>query len=236
MGITTSSGQHRDASLPAHGFLLHQTPYKESDFKAWLFLKDIGIVPVFFKQQVPQLFRPFEIKRPNARFRSTQTDYRYIGSALVRQPRVMFLSLYLHELIFKLHQQGQPSEQVFSAYMSALTYLEHGQTSSWVFREFEKIALMSIGSGIDYAHTFDFQKIHQARRYRFDEGIGFRPDAHGRYTGGALLAIHSGRYDSPHALACAREIHQRAMVSFLNCADSNQTTLTTLNWFLPVRS
>lgn len=216
-------------SPPERGYVLHSYPYKETSLIVDVFTVDHGRMVMVAKGA----------KRPGSALRgallslqpleviwSGRGEVRTLVQAQWRPGqswltgRALMCGMYLNELLIKLLPREDPHPKLFEAYAAALLTLgelPEGSDQSAVLREFEVTLLAELGYGLELSvDVTTGEGLHGDRMYRYDMLRG--PSEHGPgepVSGAALLALASGRFDSPRVANEAREFVRRIIAAHL---------------------
>ncbi|MFN3629992.1 MAG: DNA repair protein RecO [Casimicrobiaceae bacterium] len=216
-------------SPPERGYVLHSYPYKETSLIVDVFTVDHGRMAMVAKGA----------KRPGSALRGAllslqPLEVAWSGRGEVRtlvqaqwRPgqawltgRALMCGMYLNELLLKLLPREDPHPRLFEAYAAALLTLgelSEGSDQNAVLREFEVTLLAELGYGLELStDVITGENIRADRLYRYDLQRG--PSEHGSgelVSGAALLALASGRFDTPGVATEAREFVRRVISSHL---------------------
>ncbi len=216
-------------SPPERGYVLHSYPYKETSLIVDVFTVDHGRMAMVAKGA----------KRPGSALRGALLSLQpleliWSGRGEVRtliqaqwRPgqswltgRALMCGMYLNELLIKLLPREDPHPKLFEAYAAALLTLgelPQGSDQSAVLREFEVTLLAELGYGLELGvDVVTGEPVHADRLYRYDMLRGPSERGAGEtVSGAALLALASGRFDTPRIAAEAREFVQRVIAAHL---------------------
>jgi DNA repair protein RecO (recombination protein O) len=216
-----SPSSHRVSG--AHGFLLHQRPYRESSLIVELFTRDHGRLGAFaraargprtrFSGMRP--FRPMLFSWSGRGEAPTLTAAEPDGPLPAALAGERLLSAYyLNELLLRLTVAHDPQPDLHRHYADTLEALRTGAALEPLLRRFEKRLLELIGYGLELSLDVDGRPLAADAYYHFQPGAGLRPadEGPGAIAGRILLALSAGRpLEDPESQRQARAVLRAAI-------------------------
>jgi DNA repair protein RecO (recombination protein O) len=184
------------------GYVLHSAHYKETSVILSLFTLNHGVVQLISKgarrpksplKSTLQIFRPLLVNWVGSGDLKTLTGAETASSfylnALPSSGLAYCSGLYINELLTRLLPRGGPSEEIFSAYVTAISELFSTAQVEPALRRFEIAFLRELGALPDFEYDLDTgAAIESNRFYRMHHHAGFvRADEQSR---GALPGKH----------------------------------------------
>jgi len=218
------SGSRRVALQPA--FLLHHRDYSDSSRIVELFTREHGRISLFAKgarrpkspfRPLLQPFVPLLVSWSGSVDGGQLTGAELAGEAAPMPAQRLMSGFYLNELLLRLTPRGEPSQEVFEAYVLAVEALRRNAAEQATLRGFEKELLGQLGYGLDLAQEAESgEPLSADRYYHFIPGMGLRvadgaTDATERYRGSELLDLGAGKLDSPGTLRAAKRLLRSAL-------------------------
>jgi DNA repair protein RecO (recombination protein O) len=210
-------------------FVLHRRDYGNTSLLVEVFSAAHGRLPVLAKgakrakSSAPALLQPF---RPLWMSWSGRGEVRTLtrsepaGQAIELPGRILFCGFYLNELLMRLLGRGDPHEDLFAFYHSALTGLGRGDGLDRVLRQFELRLLHEIGySPVLDREAEEGEPVFPGRRYSCEPGFGLRRLTAGQggfsVSGETLLGLVADEPLSGENLREARGLLRRLIAPHL---------------------
>ena len=199
-----------------HGYLIHHRPVGEHRYLAWIFTAEQGLLRVIATGQPPEKARLAEWSIGTREQDSRLRDFRFTGPRLVQTQAACYLTLYVHELIYRLAPFGVGENALFHAFSTCLVHLNYPDRRVMALRVFEAELLRSLGQSIDY--RFDVQQgpVDPNRRYEFQAQQGFSVTEQGAYSGYQVLSAGRSETGIDGVLSLMRRCHAQQLESLLN--------------------
>ena len=206
-------------------YLLHHRPWSDSSRILELMTRNHGRVTLFARgsrrpgsalRGVLQPFMPLLVSWSGRADGGTLTGAEIGGALRPLPPGQLMSGFYLNELLLRLLPREDRHERVFDAYVDAIGGLA-AATGHRPLRSFELILLEELGYGLELARdAASGEPLEPDRYYHFQPGRGVLavrdaatdPDA---IRGREMLAVSSGEFGEPAALAAARQILRAAI-------------------------
>jgi len=208
-------------------YILHSRKFRESSQLVDFFSRDYGRVRAVAKGvrgrkrpkgNILQSFTPLLLSwRGNGELKNL-TTVEPSGNSVYLQGEMLYVGLYLNELLVRLLPEHVPHESLFDCYDVLIAQLSKSSDSEPLLRRFELLLLEEIGYGLDLTvELSEDRSIAVGERYHFTPHHGFvhfdpfsDQDERSLYEGAHLLAIANEDY----ALAEVRRSAKR----LLRCA------------------
>ncbi|EAR10335.1 DNA repair protein RecO C-terminal domain-containing protein [Reinekea blandensis] len=198
-----------------HGYLIHHRPVGEHRYLAWLFTAEQGLVRTLATGQVPEKARLAEWSLRTREQESRLRDFRFTAPRLVQTQAACFLTLYVHELLFRLAPVGIGETTLFQSFSACLVHLNYPDRQVLALRTFEAELLRALGQGIDYRFDVQQRPIQFDQRYEFHAQQGFDQSGQGLYTGQQVLAAGRAETALEGVLSLLRQCHAQQLTSLL---------------------
>jgi DNA repair protein RecO (recombination protein O) len=184
----------------AHGFVLHQRPFRDTSLIVEIFTRDHGRLTTFARgargprprfhglQPFQPLLLSFSGRGEAAQLTAAEPD----GVPPLLPPASLLSAFYLNELLVRLTERHDPHPELFDAYGAALAGLRAGQPVEPLLRRFEKQLLDLVGFGVDLSVDGAGRAVEAGAYYHFVPARGLLPaaaDAAGSCPGHVLLAL-----------------------------------------------
>jgi DNA repair protein RecO (recombination protein O) len=186
-----------------NAFLIHRRPFQENGLLLDFFTLEQGMVRCVSKYSrksrspIPSFVRLnilFTGKNELKSLREWEVNKSLI--ALKSQDRL--LVLYVNELLYRLLQTTEESEDIFEKYQQLIELLPTLTTNNkhWMLRLFENSLLKNLGFGVAYNVDSDNQTVEKNKNYIFQDGIGFVALEQGIFSGEMLLYLDENLLDN----------------------------------------
>jgi DNA repair protein RecO (recombination protein O) len=186
-----------------NAFLIHRRPFQENGLLLDFFTLEQGMVRCVSKYSrksrspIPSFMRLnilFTGKSELKSLREWEVNKSFI--ALKSQDRL--LVLYINELLYRLLQTTEESEDIFEKYQELIEFLPTLTTSNkhWMLRLFENSLLKNLGFGVAYNVDSENQTIEKNKNYTFQDGVGFIALEQGIFSGEMLLYLDKNLLDN----------------------------------------
>ncbi len=203
-------------SAPQRAFVLHSYAYKESSLIVDLFTLDNGRMAAMAKgakRPASNLrgallsLQPVEVVFSGRGEVKTLTQAQWLPGQPWLTGQALMCGMYLNELLIKLLPREDPHPQLFESYAATLLTLAASDEHSAILREFEVCLLTEMGYGLELDRDVrSGQPLKPEVLYRYDPLSGPSEQGIGALvSGGALLALGRGRFDSNAVAAEARD-------------------------------
>ena len=206
-------------------FVLHRRPYGETSLLVDLFACNGGRLRLVARgarrNRVGQPFTELAVAWSGRSQLKTLTRAEPMpASCPALAGRVLYLGLYLNELLLRLLPEGDPHPRLYERYRTLLTVLAAGAEAEPALRRFELALLEDLGYGIALAHTLEGDPVRPEADYRFVGGAGLTlagvPAGRGEPLRGAhLLAIAADDYRDPAVRHSAKRLLRAALAEHL---------------------
>jgi DNA repair protein RecO (recombination protein O) len=207
-------------SPPQRAFVLHSYPYKETSLIVDVFTAEQGrmaMVAKGAKRPASNLrgallsLQPIEIVFTGRGEVKTLTQATWLPGQPWITGKALMCGMYLNELIIKLVPREDPHPELFESYAATLLTLAASDEHSAILREFETTLLAELGYGLQLESDIRTDKPLVADvLYRYDPLSGPSENGAGMLvSGGVLLALGKGRFESNSIAAEARDFVRR---------------------------
>ncbi|OEY66909.1 DNA repair protein RecO [Marinobacter sp. X15-166B] len=210
-------------------YVLHRRPYRETGLLVDVFSLNYGRLSLVArngnsqKSPLKAQLQPFQPLLLDWRGRG---DLKNLTHAEIRQgPGLtrtlsLYSGLYLNELLQRVLPAGDPHQELFAAYIEALTALSEALDVEPVLRQFEMAFAIALGYGFDWGRATDTGRPVAAGLsygYHPEQGILQLPQAQTPLTdlpGKALQALAAGEPVSLDSRRVAKRV-MRVLVDYL---------------------
>ena len=211
----------RETVLLAHGFVLHQRPYRNTSQLVECLTASHGRIGLIARgsrgssrgqRAFLQPFTPLRLSWTRRGDLGQLTHVEPAGPAFALERDRLLAGYYVNELLLRLLERGDANDPVYSCYSGCLSHLAEGPSTARALRLFELRLLQALGYGPELDHDPGTgEALHPERRYVYEPGHGPRLAddrvADGdTYTGRALLALGQEALDDDESLKVARRL------------------------------
>lgn len=211
-------------------YLLHHRPWSDSSRILELMTRGHGRVTLFARgarrggsplRAVLQPFVPMLVSWSGRADGGSLTGAELAGECRPLPAARLLSGFYLNELLLRLLPREEAQPEVFGAYSATLEALAGDGCEQRPLRLFERLLLEQLGYGVDLGHDCAAGEPLEAHRYyHFRAGRGLAPlppgaPAEDAFLGGELLALASGRLESPAELRSAKRLLREALAHCL---------------------
>lgn len=201
-------------------FVLHRRDFGNTSLILELFCVGYGRLAVVAKgakrgrpasAALLQPFRPLWVSWTGNGEVQTLTRNEAAGGEISLTRAALPCGFYLNELLVRLLERGEPHDDLFAFYHSALVGLARGDDLETVLRQFELRLLDELGYAppLDREHARD-EPVRPEGRYQWESGGGPRRLAEGEegpgISGKTLLGLAAGERLSGESVREAREL------------------------------
>ena len=209
-------------------YVLHTRDYRESSQLVDLFSRDFGRLRAVAKgargkrksggHQL-QAFTPLSLSWRGKGDLKNLTAVEASGNSAALQGEMLYIGLYLNELLVRLLPEYVPHETLFDHYSDLITQLSTSPDPEPLLRRFELLLLDEIGYGFDMTTELtEDRPIVAAEYYQFTPDQGFiRIDSLSQrskergFLGGYLLAMAEDNYQLAEVRRCAKRLLRTAL-------------------------
>ena len=165
------------------GYLLHQSPYRDTSSLLELISRDhgrVGLVargarlPKASLRAVLQPFQPLLVSWVSRGDLGTLTGAELAPAARTLPPTQINSAFYMNELLVRLTRRHDAHPRLFARYAAAISGLCDGRTDTRVLRLFEKNLLDELGYGLDLTQTVDGRAVcadDTLYEYKLEHGV-----------------------------------------------------------------
>ena len=209
-------------------YVLHTRDYRESSQLVDLFSRDFGRLRAVAKgargkrksggHQL-QAFTPLSLSWRGKGDLKNLTAMEASGNSAALQGEILYIGLYLNELLVRLLPEYVPHESLFDHYSNLIAQLGASTDPEPLLRRFELLLLEEIGYGFDMTSELaEDRPIVAAEHYHFTSDQGFiRIDSVSArsketgFLGEYLLAMAEDNYQSVEVRRCAKRLLRTAL-------------------------
>lgn len=197
-------------------YVLHRRPYRETSLLVDVFSLNAGRMSVVarggnsvkspLKAQL-QPFQPLLLDWQGRHDLKTLTQTEVQKGPVLQRTDALYCGLYINELLQRLLPAGDPSPELFAAYIDTLDQLATAMDVQPVLRRFEWAFVDAMGLSFDWTMTTDTgEAVVPGGHYGYDPEQGIvsgrvSTPRLGGLPGDVLLALSAGDLESP---ACRR--------------------------------
>jgi DNA repair protein RecO (recombination protein O) len=213
-------------------FVLHRRAYGNSSLILELFSSLYGRLPVLAKGarrprrsraaggEVLHPFRPLWLSWAGRGEVKTLTRAEPAGLPVELTGKTLLCGFYLNELLVRMLQRGDPHEDLFAFYHSALSSIAAGGDLQTELRKFELRLLHELGYRVMLdQEAGSGQRVSPKKRYVYEQESGLRPAGTGddpnAVSGETLLLLAAGEPLSGPLAKEAKTLTRRLLTPFL---------------------
>jgi len=211
-----------------NSYVLHTRNYRESSQLVDVFSRDLGRLRAVAKggrgkrklggHQL-QAFTPLFLSWRGKGDLKNLTGVEASGSSVTLHGEILYIGLYLNELLLRLLPEYVPHESLFDSYGELIVQLSIGTDPEPLLRRFELLLLDELGYGLDMStEHIEGRPIIAGESYHLSLDQGFiridtltDQDQEGGFAGEYLLAIADNDYRSPDVRRCAKRLLRSAL-------------------------
>ncbi len=209
-------------------YVLHSRDYRESSQLVDFFSRDYGRLRAVAKGMRGrkrskgnnlQAFTPLLLSWRGRGELKNLTTVEPSGNSAYLQGEMLYVGLYLNELLVRLLHEHVPHESLFDYYGVLITQLSASNDPEPLLRRFELLLLEEIGYGLDMTiELSEDRPIVAGESYHFTPDHGFVrfdtfscQDKEGLYEGVHLLAMANADYELVEVRRCAKRLLRCAL-------------------------
>ena len=224
------------------GFVLHQTPYRETSLLVDLYSRHYGRVRCVAKG----------FRKPNKKgiaktlFPYTEHHFQWQGRGELKtlnqaepiqapvflKQESLFVGLYINELLYKLLHQNDPHQSLYEFYCQLMTQLSSSEIQQPVLRRFEMLLLEELGYGLVLdaeAETGQAVSAESLYYYIPDQGLRLVQDQTAdnlnAFSGADIMALRQGQLEQQSALRAAKQLTRQVIDFYLDGKELNSREL-----------
>ncbi len=209
-------------------YVLHTRDYRESSQLVDLFSRDFGRLRAVAKGNRGkrksggyqlQAFIPLSLSWRGKGDLKNLTVVEALGNRAALQGEMLYVGLYLNELLVRLLPEYVPHENLFQYYGELMAQLGMSHDPEPLLRRFELLLLEEMGYGFDLTHEIiESRPIIPAEYYHFRPDQGFvridnvsKGSKENSFRGEHLLAIAEDNYQLTEVRRCAKRLMRAAL-------------------------
>lgn len=211
------------------GFVLHQTPYRETSLLVDLYSRDYGRVRCVAKgfrkpnkKGISRALFPYtehQLSWQGNGDLKTLTGADAIQAPVFLQGEALFTGLYINELLYRLMHEQDPHPHFYSDYQQFITQLADHGSSELMLRHIEMSLLEELGYGLVLDTDSQGLEIDADLRYQYVPERGLTvvtssqdPNA---ICGSDLIGLVNADFSIPSVLRAAKQINRRVIDFYL---------------------
>ena len=193
-----------------NAFLIHQRPYLEKKCIAHLFTQEYGMLPTIThlskkKRDQLHLFTPLSCQILMQTSMSQLKQIECKATLPPLQGKYLFAGLYINELLYRLCQEGEAYENLYTCYQHSLHQLSKRENLALTVRSFEHRLQIFLG----YSPNYTIIDEHDDLWFSFDPELGLKPSIskHSQhYHRDQLQDLANGKLSCPQTQATSKHI------------------------------
>jgi DNA repair protein RecO (recombination protein O) len=219
----------REQVFLAHGFVLHQRPYRDSSQLLECMTAAHGRMGLVARgsrraatrqRALLQPFVPLKLSWIRRGDLGRLTHVEADGPSYSLEGQRLLAAFYANELLLRLLARGDPNGDVYSCYSRCLARLGEATSVARALRVFELELLRALGYGLELDGDSDTgEPLRADASYVYELEQGFRRSAgdadEDRYAGRDLLALRALTLDDDASLRTAQRLLGRALKAHL---------------------